>query len=105
MVVALVLHLHEALLSNNFEQNNWINFNSFGKIIIHFFTFLGGAGLALRFGVSCSDVDIFDGAGDPFTTFVIVVDDDFRTADEGRDGGRSFFCILAESFTKIKTEN
>lgn len=70
----------------------------------HFFdvqlTFLGGAGFGARFGVSCIDWDIFedvlDVCADPFVVpFVIVVDADFRTADEGRDGGLSFFCGLA----------
>lgn len=32
---------------------------------------------------------------------MIVVDDDFRTADEGRDGGRSFFCGFAGSLPVI----
>lgn len=71
------------------------------------FTFFGGAGRALRFGVSCNDIDILDeavaGDDDPFSTLADVVDDDFRTADDGRDGGRSFFCGLADSFTKIQT--
>lgn len=43
------------------------------------------------------DCVIFD-AGDPFVVaFVMVVDADFRTADEGRDGGLSFLCGFAES--------
>lgn len=48
-------------------------------------------------GVSYIDCVIFD-AGDPFVVaFVMVVDADFRTADEGRDGGLSFLCGFAES--------
>lgn len=39
---------------------------------------------------------MLDTCDDPFVvTFVIVVDADLRTADEGRDGGLSFFCGLA----------
>lgn len=44
-------------------------------------------------------------ACDPFVVaFVIVVDDDLRTADDGRDGGLSFFCGLAVSLP-MKIEN
>lgn len=75
-------------------------------------TFLGGAGLGARFGVSYIDCVIFDdeldACADPFVvTFVIVVDTDLRTADDGRDGGRSFFCGLAgvSLSTKKKLEN
>lgn len=68
------------------------------------FTFLGGAGFALRFGVSCRDVDILDEAAAcaSFVTFAVVVDDDLRTADEGLDGGLSFFCGLGDSLSKRK---
>lgn len=62
-------------------------------------TFFGGGGFEARFGVSCIDVDIFDvfAACTPFAEFVIVVDADLRTADEGRDGGLSFFCCFGDS--------
>lgn len=44
-------------------------------------------------------MDIFDvlEVCDPFTIFAVVVDADRRTADEGLDGGLSFFCGLAVS--------
>lgn len=61
-------------------------------------TFFGGAGLTLRFGVSCSDVDIFNDVS--FVTFAFVVDDDRRTADDGLDGGLSFFCGLDDSLPR-----
>lgn len=67
------------------------------------FTFFGGADLAFRFGVSCNDIDILDEAAAcaSFVTFAIVVDDDFRTADDGLDGGLSFFCGLDDSLSEF----
>lgn len=63
------------------------------EIVEKRFTFLAGAGLTFRFGVSCIDVDILIEGVDceSFPTF--TVDVDFLTADDGLDGGLSFFCI------------
>lgn len=64
---------------------------------------MGGAGFGARFGVSCMDCDILELiACDPFVAFEMFVDVDFRTADDGRDGGRSFFCGLADSAPEIQ---
>lgn len=69
-------------------------------------TFFIGAGFGARFGVSIIDWVILDAfaACDPFAPFEIVVDEDFRTADDGLEGGLSFFCGFDISAPDLNSE-